>query len=221
MTKFVGTSLRGFGFSSPSDEAVSARVSADSIPRIRIDAGGRITWGSGSSAGDTNLYRDAENVLKTDDLFKATGGLVTITSNGAPNYNMPDGAIAVDISNDRFYFRSGGEWLQATGGGGNASVIIQPNPPTGEPEGTLWLDTDTLVLSIYYDGNWEPVSGESSLSDLTDVSFSNLQDGQILKYSSASSTWYNEYEAIQNVDGGGANTVYGGILVLSGGGAAG
>jgi hypothetical protein len=85
----------------------------------------------------------------------------------------------------------------------------------------LWLDTDTLLLSIYYDGVWEPVSGESALADLTDVSINNLQNGQIIKYSSANSSWYNEYEAIQNVDGGIANSVYGGIVSLSGGGAAG
>lgn len=161
MTKFVGTSLRGFGFSSPSDEAVSARVNNDSVPRIRIDAGGRITWGSGSAAGDVNLYRDEENVLTTDDLFVATGGLVTITSNGAPNYNVPDGGLAVDATNDIFYFRSNGVWNQVSGG--NASVIIQPNPPTGEDEGTLWLDTDTLILSIYYDSEWVEVSGSGGL----------------------------------------------------------
>jgi len=162
MTKFVGTSLRGFDFASPSSEAVSARVQDDTNPRIRIDAGGRITWGSGGTAGDTNLYRDGENILTTDDLFKATGGLVTITSNGAPNYNVPDGGLAVDTTNDVFYFRSGGIWNQVSGG--NASVVIQPNPPTGEDEGTLWLDTDTLVLSIYYNSQWVEVSGGGGLA---------------------------------------------------------
>lgn len=161
MTKFVGTSLRGFDFNSPSDEAVSARVHADTSPRIRIDAGGRITWGSGTGAGDANLYRSGSNVLTTDDLFVATGGMVTITSNGAPNYSIPDGAMAVDTTNDTFYFRSGGVWNPVTGGG-NASIIIQSNPPSGEPEGTLWLDTDTLRLSVYYDSAWVEISGSGS-----------------------------------------------------------
>lgn len=221
MTKFIGTSLRGFDFNNPSDEAVSVRVKSDTVPRIRIDAGGRITWGAGNSAGDVNLYRNATNVLKTDDLFVATGGLVTITSNGAPSYEMPDGALAIDTENDEFYFRSNGTWNLVQGGGGGATVIIGPEAPVGEAQGTLWLDTDTLVLSILYNSNWEPVSGESALADLTDVSIAGLQNGQILKYSSATSSWYNEHEAIQNVDGGHANTVYGGIIVLSGGGAAG
>lgn len=162
MTKFVGTSLRGFDFNSPSDEAISARVHSDSVPRIRIDAGGRITWGSGSAAGDVNLYRDGANILTTDDLFEATGGLVTITSNGPPNYAIPDGGLAVDTTNDIFYFRSNGVWSEVRGG--NSSVIIQPNPPTGEDEGTLWLDTDSLVLSIYYNSEWTEVSGGGGLA---------------------------------------------------------
>jgi len=38
---------------------------------LAIDAGGRVTWGDGTNAADTNLYRDAADVLKTDDTFKA------------------------------------------------------------------------------------------------------------------------------------------------------
>jgi hypothetical protein len=220
MTRFVGTPLRGIEFSGPSDEAFSARVNLDAHPRIRIDAGGRITWSGGAASGDTVLFREGENSLVTYDLFTASAGLVTVTTDGAPTAALPSGAVAVDIENDQFYFRSNGQW-RIVESGGNATVIIQAEPPTGQAEGTLWLDTDTLILSIYYDGVWEPVSGESELADLTDVLINDVQDGQILKYSSASVVWYNEYEAIQNVDGGTADAVYGGILVLSGGGAAG
>lgn len=179
MTKFVGTSLRGFDFASPSSEALSACVTSDNTPRIRIDAGGRITWGPGNAAGDTNLYRSEGNVLTTDDLFKATGGLVTITSNGAPNYEIPDGGLAVDTTNDIFYYRSGGEWLEVSGGG-NASVIIQANPPTGQDEGTLWLDTDTLVLSIYYNSQWVEVSGSGGLAT-SDIDGGNQLVNDILE----------------------------------------
>ena len=220
MAKFIGTPIRGTDFATVSDEAISAKVSADTHARIRIDAGGRITWGSGSSSGDINLYRDSASVLVTDNIFKATSGLVTLTTDGAPTETLPNGALAIDSTNSQFYFRSNNSWNLVEGAGG-ATVLVQSSPPVGEDEGTLWLDTDTLVLSIYYNNVWEPVSGESALSDLTDVSINSIQDGQILKYSSASASWYNEYEAIQNVDGGAANTVYGGIIALSGGGASG
>lgn len=160
MTKFVGTSLRGFDFSSPSSEALSARVSSDNTPRIRIDAGGRITWGPGNAAGDTNLYRSEGNVLTTDDLFKATGGLVTITSNGEPNYEIPDGGLAVDTTNDVFYYRSGGEWKQVTAGGGGASITISDTLPTvGVSEGDLWFESDTGRTFVYYDSFWVEIGG--------------------------------------------------------------
>jgi len=161
MTKFVGTSLRGFDFASPSSEAVSARVHDDTVPRIRIDAGGRITWGSGNVAGDTNLYRDGADTLTTDDVFKATGGLVTITSNGMPNYSIPDGGLAVDTTNDVFYYRSGGEWKQVTAdGGGNASITISDTVPTVDiSEGDLWFESDTGRTFVYYDSFWVEIGG--------------------------------------------------------------
>lgn len=66
---FAAIKARFFG--SPSDTAIDIGVNNDANPRISIDAGGRINWGDGSSAVDTNLYRDGVNILKTDDTFKA------------------------------------------------------------------------------------------------------------------------------------------------------
>ena len=197
--------------SSAGSDGITVFLDQESFARLKVEAGGRITWGAGAGAGDTNLYRDEADVLKTDDTFKASGLFVAGTQID------PTGAT----TGDALVF-NGTKFVSASvASGEGATVLIQSSPPVGQDEGTLWLDTDTLLLSIYYDGVWEPVSGESALSDLTDVSLSNLQDGQVIKYSSASASWYNEYEAIQNVDGGIANSVYGGIVSLSGGGAAG
>lgn len=197
--------------SSAGSDGITVFLDQESFARLKVEAGGRITWGAGAGAGDTNLYRDEADVLKTDDTFKASGLFVAGTQID------PTGAT----TGDALVF-NGTKFVSASvASGEGATVLIQSSPPVGQDEGTLWLDTDTLLLSIYYDGLWEPVSGESALSDLTDVSLSNLQDGQVIKYSSASASWYNEYEAIQNVDGGIANSVYGGIVSLSGGGAAG
>ena len=65
------TSIKARFFGSPSDTAIDIGVNGDSNARVTIDAGGRITWGSGSEAGDVNLYRDTADVLKTDDTLKA------------------------------------------------------------------------------------------------------------------------------------------------------
>ena len=61
---------------SVSSQAVGVRVDGDSEPRVKIDAGGKITWSSGDATGDVNLYRSAANTLKTDDALDAsTAGL--------------------------------------------------------------------------------------------------------------------------------------------------
>jgi hypothetical protein len=117
MTRFVGTPLRGTEFANPGDEAVSARVGTDSYPRVRIDAGGRITWSSGTATGDTTLYRSGSDTLVTDDVFKALQGIVTLVTDGAPTQALPNGAIAIDTTNNIFYFRSDDAWQLVSGGG--------------------------------------------------------------------------------------------------------
>lgn len=179
MTRFVGTPLRGTEFATPSDEAISARVVNDAHPRLRIDAGGRLTWSSGSSAGDVTLYRDAANILKSDDLLQALGGIATITTNGVPTDSSPDGTIAVDTTNDTFYFRSSGQWLEVSSG---ANVVISSTEPVGAESGDLWFDSDTLVLYILNGASWVGVSGSLTLAELDDVSIPSPQIGDVLAY---------------------------------------
>lgn len=57
-------------------------VTGESQNRLMIDATGKMLWGSGSLTGDTNLYRSAADVLKTDDAFYASG--VRSERTGAP-----------------------------------------------------------------------------------------------------------------------------------------
>ncbi len=65
------SSIKARFFSTAADNAVDIGVKDDANARLAIDAGGRVTWGDGTNAADTNLYRDAADVLKTDDTFKA------------------------------------------------------------------------------------------------------------------------------------------------------
>jgi hypothetical protein len=161
MAKFIGTPIRGTDFASVSDEAISAKVASDTHARIRIDAGGRLTWGSGSSSGDINLYRDSASVLATDDILRAVSGLVTLTTNGTPTEELPNGAIAIDTTNHIFYYRSNNAWNQVTtGGGGNASLTVSDTPPAGPESGDLWFESDTGKTFVYYDSFWVEV-GES------------------------------------------------------------
>lgn len=50
-------------------------VAADANLRFAITSAGVLNWGDGTLAADTNLYRSAANVLKTDDLFAPVLGL--------------------------------------------------------------------------------------------------------------------------------------------------
>lgn len=185
MTKFVGSPLRGFDFSTVADEALSARVHSDTVPRIRIDAGGKITWGAGDAAGDTNIYRSSANTLTTDDVFVATGGMVTLTTNGVPNTALPNGALAVDTTNHVFYYRSNSTWTQVTGGGGggggNANVTISSTAPVDPENGDLWYNNVSNLLYIYDSGSWDTVSGAVALPDLDggNISLPELYEAEV------------------------------------------
>jgi hypothetical protein len=73
---------------------------------------------------------------------------------------------------------------------------------------------------------WQDVTVPGSLSKLQDVSFSTLINGQVLKYNSSSGKWENQEESggegeqNGNLDGGQADSNYGGIDSIDGGGAA-
>lgn len=142
------------GATAASSQAVAANVDGDIQNRVQIDAGGKITWGDGSTAGDTNLYRDAANALKTDDTLEAASGLITLTTTGAPTASLADGAIAIDTTNDELYIRSGGAWVKQGGGGATQSDTAPSNPVAGD----LWYETDTGAMYVYYDSAWIEVA---------------------------------------------------------------
>jgi len=115
-------------FASASSLAVEVGVTAESEARLKVDAGGKLTFGDGSTAGDTTLYRSAADTLKTDDVFQAASGVVTLTTAGAPSASIANGALAVDTTNDALYFRSNSTWNEVTTipvsiDGGSATAI--------------------------------------------------------------------------------------------------
>lgn len=55
------------------DAALAVRVSGEGFWRFLVWANGMIAWGDGINARDTNLYRSAADVLKTDDSFEVGG----------------------------------------------------------------------------------------------------------------------------------------------------
>ena len=62
------------------DRFLSTRVVGDGLDRFAVLANGRLEWGDGTVARDTNLYRSAADVLGTDDSFRANRNLFVNTS---------------------------------------------------------------------------------------------------------------------------------------------
>lgn len=72
---FIATGIYSEGSNAGSVGFVSYVV-GDGQNRYVVGADGKITWGSGALAGDTNLYRSAANRLKTDDDLYVAGTLL-------------------------------------------------------------------------------------------------------------------------------------------------
>lgn len=132
---------------SASSQGIAVSVDGDTNDRVLIEAGGRIVWGSGSAAGDTNLYRDSANTLKTDDAFTASSLGVT----GAFTLPTADG--------------SSGQVLRTDGSGSvtwvTAGVQVSDTPPSSPVTGDLWFESDTGDVMVYYDNTWVDVAGTS------------------------------------------------------------
>jgi hypothetical protein len=76
------------------------RQSVDAFDRYSLDNNGAMIWGGGSGTGDTNLYRSAANVLKTDDQFHAVGSLYAGWNAAASSYvlqALDTGMVALPI----------------------------------------------------------------------------------------------------------------------------
>lgn len=145
--------------SASSSDALAVSVDGDTHDRIKFEAGGRIVWGTGASAGDVNLYRPSADLLKTDDAFQAAG-VITLTSDGPPTTPLPDGALAVDVTNETLYVRANNAWVVASGGGG-ASVTVSDTAPASPEEGDLWFQSSTGDIFVYYSSTWVDIGGTS------------------------------------------------------------
>ena len=98
--------LQFIDFALATDNVIEAFVVGDSQNRFILDADGGMGWGPGNVFADTNLFRDAPNVLKTDDDLHVGGVLAPLTDieisestpatiTGTPNHNFATGTVTV------------------------------------------------------------------------------------------------------------------------------
>jgi len=77
---------------SAAGQAVGIGLPTDTTEHMRIDTNGRIDWGPGNAATDTNLYRTSAGVLRTDSILQvgnyvnATGGYASVGQSAASNW---------------------------------------------------------------------------------------------------------------------------------------
>lgn len=179
--KFV-TPITIKNLASSGSDALTVFLNGEVYGRVKLEAGGRISWGNGEGGYDTNIYRDSANVLATDDVLKATAGIITMAVAGAPTAALADGALAVDTTNNTFYFRANGAWSEISG---NSTITVSDTAPADAEVGSLWFDSTSLEMFIYYGSAWVQLNadtGAEELSDLFDIEFTNLTTNQILKY---------------------------------------
>jgi hypothetical protein len=139
--------LRARKFTTTADTALEIAPTGSATPNFSIDAGGRLRWSSGSATPDTNLYRSAADVLKTDDSF--------------------------DIASGKTYKIDGADILTATSLG--SSVVSSSLTSTGKISG-LQASNPSFTDSFTSTGNstFGPgsltSSGSSILTGRTDIS---------------------------------------------------
>lgn len=105
--------------------AFATRISADPDTRWSVKTDGKMEWGDGTAAKDTNLYRSAASVLKTDGKLAvgslqvtttpASGFVLTSDSSGNAAWQAPAGSV------------SSQKFSQAIGNGAATSFTITHN----------------------------------------------------------------------------------------------
>lgn len=145
MSKFLNL-LKLRSFSTAADSALEVSVSSDTQPRLRVDAGGKHTWGDGSASGDTTLYRSAADTLKTDDAFIATGGLTVKTTE----------IDTASASSGQVLSFNGTKFAPSNPVGG---AFVSDTPPSSPVAGQVWFESDTGKSFVYYDSYWVEISG--------------------------------------------------------------
>jgi hypothetical protein len=118
-TRESATRIQDYEGSTTTSLILTSMVTSDVNKRFTMDARGKMSFGPGTSGVDTNLYRAAAGLLKTDNRFSASDGITTKVVAGAVSdasfaITPSDGTLAVDSTNSQLYVRIGGTWKKVT-----------------------------------------------------------------------------------------------------------
>ena len=119
-----------------------------------------------------------------------THSVRTETTGGAPTSTIADGSIAVDTTNDVFYYRSSGTWTQVS----TTPTTVSDTAPSSPSAGDLWYESDTGNLLVYY--------SDANTSQWVEIG--HAADSSVVEYAA-------------NIDGGVPSSNYTGISAFEGG----
>lgn len=81
------------------DTALGIRVTGDTNARLAVGADGKMSWGSGAGASDTNLYRSSAGVLATDNTFQASNFPAGAWVSWTPTWTTSSGSNTPSFGN--------------------------------------------------------------------------------------------------------------------------
>lgn len=113
--------------------ASSHRVTGDTTPRLQARADGQLQWGPGNAAADTVLYREAANVVATDDILRSI--------RASTSDNAFSARITTDTTTSHWFMNADGAMWWGPGGSTVADTNLYRSAAN-----TLKTD-DSLVVS--------------------------------------------------------------------------
>jgi hypothetical protein len=112
--------------------SLQSKVVSDAQYRFVANVTGKLSWGDGSGATDTNLYRSAVDTLKTDDTFNAVAG-VQINGTSVLDRSTHTGTQSADTLTD--------------GTTNKAFLATERTKLTGIASGATANSTDAVLLA--------------------------------------------------------------------------
>lgn len=137
--KFTG--IPRFNNAVADTDVIGLQVQGESFDRVRINNSGKVTWGTGAAARDTDLYRSGVKILGTTSTFRVEPTDTTLTGLVA---NLPTATTG-----DLLYLQVNSTALSAVGSDGQFRIYGGNTPTTYTPTvgngGTVTWTTRTGI----------------------------------------------------------------------------
>ena len=166
-------------------------------------AGANVTISTASGQPSTISATDTTYV----DFTSSTNGLVPSPNGSATNSFLKNDGTWSTISQGETY-EAGGNITLSTASGQPTTISAIDTTYTDFSGGNHGLVPSVSTQTGKFlkdDGTWDTINNSGAISSLTDVSLTNVTNGQILKYNTTSQKWENANETTGVVYSPGAN----------------